>query len=202
MKADLNLYATATTEWIGAVAALAALCGAAATILQARRVARRNLTYQYVSHFTTPEFRTLMADSTGFLACREAPPGIPSEEWSGFDTTERERRQWARWEQLKSSPLRTDRERVLTILALPNQLEDLAGMYNHDLLDRAVVKTHLEALVDTFWTRSSWWIEQVRRDPNSNVYQDLSKMLPDLRRRKRPRWHRPTDGRIKRDFLR
>jgi hypothetical protein len=196
----LSLYATVVTDWITAGAALTALLGAAATLLQGRRIARRNTTYEYVARFTTPEFRELLVDSAGFLACREAPPGTSPDEWRRLDSRERERRQWARWEQLRSSSLRSDHVKAQTILALPNQLEDLAGMYNHNLLDRAIVKTHAEALLEGFWSKSGWWIEQVRRDPNSNTYQDLAKMLPDLRQRQRPQWHRPTDGRIKRSL--
>ncbi len=89
----------------------------------------------------------------------------------------------------------------MTILAFPNQLADLAGMYNHNLLDRKIVKTHAWALIDDFWCRADWWIGEVRRNPNSNTHQDLAKMWLDLSHRKRPRWHPPRDGRIKRNFL-
>jgi hypothetical protein len=197
----MSLIATATTEWIGACAAVAAVLGAAVAIFQTRRATRQNNTYKYVDHFETPETRDLMAKSTAFFSCRERPPGISPAAWRALDSAERERRQWTRWEQLLRSERTADRRKVLELLAFPNQLESVAGMYNHHLLDRKVVKTHLAPMMETFWTRSAWWFDHVRSDPNTNTYQDLSKMLPDIRRRRRPRWHRPRDGRIKGGYL-
>jgi hypothetical protein len=196
------LFASAATEWITAGAAVAAVLGAALTIHQARRAARQANTYKYVDFFETPEVRALMAEATAFFACREAPPGISRQAWQALDVAERQRRQWTRWEQLLNSQSQFDRKKVLNLLAFPNHLESVAGMYNHHLLDRKVVKTHLAPMMDAFWTRAAWWFDQVRGDPKTNTYQDLAKMLPDIRRRKRPRWHRPHDGRIKGGFLR
>jgi hypothetical protein len=116
-----------------------------------------------------------------------------------MDSEERERRQWDEWARLRNSSKEADRTKVLTIVALPNLLEEIAGMYNQNLLDRAIVKTHVEAVVHHVWgKKSSWWFKRLRSDPASNVYQDLAKMMPDLELRRRPPWHRPRDGRIKR----
>jgi hypothetical protein len=202
-KSRVDTYATVATDWITAGAAVAALLGAAGTILQSRRIARRTQTYSYIARLTTPEFYKVLVDSTHFLACREVPPGWTPEAWANLDARSKQEEQWKRWEALGRSNLKIDREKFMSIVALPNQLEDVAGMYNHNLLDRAIVKTHVEAFAESFWRSANWWVEAMRqRDPMRNTYQDLALMLHDLRRRKRPRWHYPRNGRIKRDFIR
>jgi hypothetical protein len=189
---------TSVAEWITAIAAGVGLIVALATILHSRQVARRSAAYQYVAQLGTPEFRALEAEAGAFFSCKEPPPGTTLEDWQKLGQRERERRQWARWEDLFASWTLQDRTKVLTILALPNQLEDVAGAYNLGLIDRTIVKTHIEYLVEDFWSKADWWLGEIRRDPNDNAYQDLAMMLPDLRKRKRPRWHRPNEGRINR----
>ena len=187
--------------WITAGAALAGFIVALCTILVARRNARRTLAYSYVAELGTPEFRALDADAGAFFACKKPPPGVTLAAWQQLDRPERERQQWAYWEQLWNSWDPKDIERVLTLLALPNQFEDIAGAYNMGLIDRTVVKTHIEVMVEDFWLKAGWWLDEMRRDPTDNSFQDLAKMLTHLNKRKRPRWHRPKDGRIKRVFF-
>jgi hypothetical protein len=144
-----------------------------------------------------------MAVSSVFLSCREPPDGVDEARWASMDKDAREKRQLEEWLRLRASGAAADREKVLAITALPNLLEDIAGMYNRNLLDRAVVKTGVEAVVESVWgEKSSWWFLHFRSDPGSNTYQDLVKMVDDLKLRKRPRWHRPRDGRIRQGLSR
>ena len=85
----------------------------------------------------------------------------------------------------------SDFEKVLQIVAYPNMLEGLAGMYNHGLLDRSIVKVQVETEAQGFWEAASeWWFDEVRSQPNDNTYRDLEVMIRDLATRKRPEWHR------------
>jgi hypothetical protein len=197
--------AASTAQWITAVAAIVgvviALVGvlvAIFTILNARRISRRTAALSYVAGLGTAEFRALEAEAGAFFSCKEPPPGIKLKNWQKLDRKTRECRQWARWEELLNSWTMEDRQKVLTILSLPNQLEDIAGAYNLGLIDRSIVKTHIEYLVDDFWDKAGWWLNETRRNPNDNIYQDLAMMRPDLAKRKRPKWHRPKEGHIKR----
>lgn len=192
--------AASAPQWITACAAVAGLVVALGTILHARRVSRRNAAYQYVAFLETADFRALEQEAGAFFKCVEAPPGTPMEDWKKLDRPERERRQWAWWKKLVDSWEEDDRTKARTILALPNQLEDIAGAYNLGLIDRRVVKTHIEYLIEEFWREAAWWLTEMRRDPTVNAYQDLAMMYPHLRKQKRPRWHRPREGRIKPTF--
>lgn len=59
-----------------------------------------------------------------------------------------------------------DLQERLEILVAPNFLEEVAGMYNRDLLDREIVSEVLGEVVTTWWTLGSWFIEPERaRNP-------------------------------------
>ncbi|HET8672455.1 MAG TPA: hypothetical protein VFL87_02380 [Thermoleophilaceae bacterium] len=149
-----------------------------------------------------PPFSDILIESMSFLACREPPPGIEAAEWAGMDPEAREERQWKYFLELQRSTTLEQRKKFFNIGALPNALEDLAGLYNQNLLYRPIMKTHASVLVEGFWANAEWWVKRVTRashDPNT--YVELKKMLPDLRQQPRPRWHYPEDGPIKTDLI-
>lgn len=90
------------------------------------------------------------------------------------------------WEHLYGSSGLDDRRTVVQIMAFPNMLEEVAGMYNDGLLDPKIVKTAVEAEANNFWDRASWWLPIIR-SPESNVFDDLKLMIEKLDKVKRPR---------------
>jgi hypothetical protein len=195
------LLATVTTEWIGAITGTAALLGAVITIVNVRLNAQRAHTFEWIKQLDGAEFRSLQTEVGSFFSCREGPQDIAPEEWANLELETRQEKQWAEWERLLQSARPEDRTKLLGILAFANRLESLAGMYNHNLVDRDVVHTHAKALIDAFWVAAEWWIDRARDTPDSNRYQDLIKMRADLEQATNPRWHYPRNGRIKRRFV-
>jgi hypothetical protein len=191
-----------TTDWITAIAAVVALLGAVATLFQTRTRDRIALTYRQLSQMNRPPFSDVLIESMSFLACREPPPGITPGDWAKLDLEERRQLQWKYFQELQRSTTFDERKKFFNIGALPNAIEDLAGLYNQNLLYRPIMKTHASVLVEGFWANAEWWVHLVTRateDPNT--YIELKKMLPDLRQQPRPRWHYPEDGPIKKDLI-
>ncbi len=93
------------------------------------------------------------------------------------------------WRHLNDSSEVADRKTLLQILVYPNMLDGLAGMYNQGLLDRKIIRSHVESEAKNFWTAASWWLDEVRSEPESNIYRDIEVMLMDLAKRKRPSWY-------------
>ena len=182
------MHGSTTAEWITAIAALVALFGAAVTILDNRRTARQRITYEYLARLEDPALIEIQATMSSFMRGGMRPEGISVEQWS---TMEEARLEIAKdtWQQLCSSPSVRDRETILRIVAYPNMLEGLAGMYNDGLLDRRIVKTHVESEAKNFCDVAGWWLKELRPDPQSNTFRDIEVMLGDLAERKRPKWH-------------
>jgi hypothetical protein len=87
-----------------------------------------------------------------------------------------------------------DREKVLRIVAFPNMLEAIAGMYNQRLIDRSVVKTRVAGEAQDFWQRAGWWIDELRAQytdyEGDKLFVDLQIMLRGLAERTRPRQYK------------
>jgi hypothetical protein len=179
------------TDWITAGAAVIAVIGAAVTILDSRRTARRTLTYEYVSRMNDPDMIEVTAKWSSFMRCGMVPPGISDGEWRAMSDEAREEHEWEHFAKMARSRALGDRRTLLELTLYGNFLEELAGMYNHRLLDKRIVKTYVSGEAENFWTVSDWWLSRLRADPESNTYQELCVMLNDLRSAKRPSWHRP-----------
>lgn len=160
------------------------------------------MTYRMLAYLGGPDFIPTRVEAMQFLACRQPPPDVPLAEWEAMDDATREERQWERFLELQASRVEEDRRLVNTIVAVPNALEDLAGLYNHNLLHRPIMKTHGTLIVEGFWSQARWWLKRARKaSKDPNTYVELERMIPDLRQQPRPRWHHPEDGPIKRDAL-
>ena len=189
------MYEASTAEWITAIAALVALVGATVTILDNRRTARQRITYEYIARLEDPSLIEIQAMMSSFLRAGIRPSGIPPELWATMDGSARQDAAKVMWRELRESSDLRDRQTVLEIVAYPNMLEGLAAMYNSGLLDRRIVKTHVESEAKDFCEVAEWWLEELRPDPHDNTFRDLEVMISDLAKRKRPRWYPQTDVR-------
>jgi hypothetical protein len=194
---------TARATTAAAVISFVALVGALIGILDNRRRVRQRLTYDWVERIGDLGLIEHQAVMSSFLRGGVRPPSVAPETWDTMDE-QRQRAMRARtWHELSRSLASEDRKTILQIVAFPNMLEALAGMYNQRLLNRGIVKTHVEGQAIAFWSRAGWWIDELRLrvdpdpsvGPESNkldvktdkIYTDLEKMLKSLAKRKRPR---------------
>jgi hypothetical protein len=124
---------------------------------------------------------------SSFLRGGMRPPGVSDMKWAKMKAQADVEGREATWRHLVTSPSVEDRRTVVQILAFPNTLEALAGMYNQRLLNRGIVKVHVEGQARSFWDHASWWVLQLRTEAKSNYpLEDLDKMLKNLQKRKRP----------------
>jgi hypothetical protein len=172
--------------WITAGAAVIALIVAGLTIVDNRRVARHRVTHEVVARLEAPELIESKAVMSSFLRGGLQPPSIPDATWATMNEDARLAAAPLMWEHLYGSSDLDDRRTVVQIMAFPNMLEEVAGMYNDGLLDQKIVKTAVEAEADNFWGRASWWLALIR-SPENNVFDDLKLMIEKLDKVKRPR---------------
>jgi hypothetical protein len=180
------MHGSTTAEWITAIAAALAFFGAAFTIVDNRRTARQRVTYEYIARLEAPALIEHQAVMSSFLRGGLRPPSVPETRWATMGEAERLDAVPAVWEHLSGSSSVDDRRTVLQILAYPNMLEGLAGMYNHGLLDRRIVKVEVESEAKSFWERAKWWRDELK-EGDGNTFRDLEVMIEDLAKRKRPR---------------
>lgn len=126
---------------------------------------------------------------SSFLRSGVRPREISLGDWESMDQAARQEATRAMWRELQESSALEDRKLLLQIVAYPNMLEGLAGMYNHGLLDRRIVKTHVESEAQDFYEVARWWLDELKPEPTSNTFIDLETMISDLAKRHRPRWH-------------
>lgn len=153
---DLDLQLAdwaAIAQIVLGVTALAALVVAIVQIAQARSNSRQILTYNYTQRFSSPELLPFHQITGELLAKTEA-----SEE-------ERYREFTAR-----------SREDQLAALLIPNLIEELAGMYNHGLVDKKIAKEFFGEIAREVWINGAWLIERWRAtDPA--YYKQWQEML-------------------------
>jgi hypothetical protein len=156
--ADLKLADWASiAEMALAVIALLALVVAVVQILTARSAARQALTYNYTNRFSSPELLRYH-QKTGELFA-------PSDD----DADERYRQF-----------LELSRADQLAALVIPNLLEELAGMYNHGLLDKKIAKDFFGEIARDLWEHGFWLIERWRQtDPS--YYEQWGLMLAKMK---------------------
>jgi hypothetical protein len=183
------MHHTTIPEWITAIAALVALLGAAVTIFDNRRTAKQRLTYEYIARLEDPRLIEIQALMSSFLRAGIRPRDISRHEWSQMDDLGRREATLLMWRDMQASSHLEDRKMLLEIVAYPNMLEGLAGMYNHGLLNRRIVKTHVESEARDFCEVAAWWLKELKPSDDDNTFIDLETMIADLARQHRPRWH-------------
>jgi hypothetical protein len=163
---------TADAAIAAAIIGAGALLGAGLTLVQNRSTARQHLTHERVARISDFDIPT-QAVMSSFL--RQDPE-------SGRSA----------WTRLNESSTLGDRLKLHQIVAFPNALEALANMYNDNLLDKDIVEGQAETLASGFWkVAEKWWLPLMRPLSDSKAYDDLNKMLADLKRRKeQPLWRR------------
>lgn len=184
-----GMHGSATAQWITAISAIVALLGALVTILDSRRTTRQRLAYEYVARLEDPMLIEHQATMSSFLRGGLQPPSISDAQWEAMNSAARAETAEGVWNHLSTSPDVDDRKTLLQILVYPNMLEGLAGMYNHGLLDRRIIKTHVESEARDFWEAAGWWLDLIRSEPESNTFRDIEVMMDDLAKRKRPPWY-------------
>jgi hypothetical protein len=190
------LIGAATSGWLttggtlaAGAAALLALTGAAITICDNRRTARRRTTHEYIGRLLDPELLPFEARITAFLRGGIRPPEIPALRWRYMGQDARRNSARAFWIRLNRSSSLADRRMLLEILAYPNLLEGIASMYNGDLLDREMVKAQLEVDARSFWHAAGWWIAQLREENGDDTFRDIEVMIDDFDQQSLPEWY-------------
>jgi hypothetical protein len=155
--ADLKLDDWASIAQVAlALAALFALIVAVAQILTARSATRQTLTYNYTQRFSSPELLRYHEKTAELFA--------PSND--GADE---------RYNRF----LGLGRADQLAALVVPNLLEELAGMYNHKLLDKKIAKDFFGDTAKDIWVGGSWLIDRWRQtDPK--YFEQWELMLEDM----------------------
>jgi hypothetical protein len=148
--------------------------------------ARERLTYEYVGRLEDLALTDHKAVMASFLRGGFRPPGMRDADWQAAKAEGPVAAGLAAWEYLSSSESVEDRRAVLQIVAFPNMLETIAGMYNHGLLDYGIVKTRIENQATTFWKQAEWWIEALQRQYDDETLKDLRVMIDDLPKQVKP----------------
>lgn len=178
----------------GAAIAFFALLVTAAGIYRSRFHARQRLTYEVVGRLEDLDLIEHKALMSSFLRGGLRPPNVPEPVWATMGEQARLDSRADAWEQISNSSALEDREKVLRIVAFPNMLEAIAGMYNQRLIDRSVVKTRVAGEAQDFWQRAGWWIDELRAQytdyEGDKLFVDLQIMLRGLPKRTRPRQYK------------
>jgi hypothetical protein len=187
------MHGATTADWITAVATIVVALGAfvaVVAIADNRRTTRQRLTYDYIARLESPEMGEHQALMYSLVRGCLRPPSVPKWRWARMDAQARADTAPAMWRHLTSSRDHADTAMVFRVLVYPNMLEGLAAMYNHGLLDKSIVKVSVEAEAQDFWEDASWWIAELRPNPQTNnSFRDLEVMLTDLAKQKPPSWY-------------
>jgi hypothetical protein len=146
----------AISQIVLALIAALALIGAAAQALVTRSATRQTLTYNYTHRFADPTLIPFRQKTTDLFSVK--------------GTTEDER-----WQAFRESSLTEQVE----ALVLPNLVEELAGMYNHKLLNRKIAKDFFGFTAHQLWSEG-WWFTQRSREYYAEYYTQWEKMLVDM----------------------
>jgi hypothetical protein len=150
---------TAIATAVVAFLALLALCGAMFQISQNRRVAREARLYDYMSRQNRVDeipYEVRMAD---FLSLDGSSPDERIDEWARMS--------------------RLDRSELTHSL---NFWEELAGMYNRNLVEKSVVRDYFGWGVREYWKQAEWFINHLRKT-QSRFMCELETMCIDIWRR-------------------
>lgn len=150
------------SQIVTAAAAVVALAYAGFQIRVTRGIARRELVYNYFEKFSEAEMIKLISDTRNFW---QVEPRRQGERWREFNQKDREKRGM--------------------LVLLPNLLEEVASLYNGNLLDKDVTAKTLGAAAEAYWVEAQWFVERARaqRD-NPRVYAEWERMVQDTPRRR------------------
>ncbi len=140
-----------------AASALVAVMVATAQVLSARSATKQTLTYNYMERFNSPELLPFHQKTADLF--RSRTPADEGERYADF--------------------LKWDQKDKLAVLVVPNFFEEVAGMYNHGLLDRNVAKVYFGELGQDLWASGSWLIERWRKT-DAGYFEEWEKMLRDM----------------------
>jgi hypothetical protein len=172
---------------VTAVAAVAALIGALISIQASRTIARRELTYAYVARANGTELLPHVARLARFLNLKEPPQRVDDLHWQQLGETERativgrwralgdEEREVAKWAQWSAMEPHEQGD----IVVFMNFMEELAGAYNLNLLDKPSVKKHINAGSQMRFRSASWFVTRAR-GRSLRVFIEWERMNADL----------------------
>lgn len=146
------------SQIVVAVIAALALLGAVVQIMQARSAARETLTYNFTHRFSHPEFLPYH-QKTNDLFDFEEGEGTANQQWDLYES-------WSV-------------EEKVAALLVPNLIEEMAGMYNKDLLQKQIARDFFGYSALTFW-RAGWWFIKRSRESNPEYYRQWQTMLEDM----------------------
>jgi hypothetical protein len=137
-----------------AITALGALFGAIAQIHAAKTASRVAITYNYTERFSETTRQHLTEAYDLFVL--------------GGETAEDRFKDFLSW----------DPPRQLDALLVPNLIEEIAGVYNHNLLHKPIAKDFFGMLSSDMWQLGFWFIDLYRRHTeDANFYRQWELML-------------------------
>ena len=174
---------------ITAVAAAAALLGAAASVLDSRRLARQERAYAYAARQDDPALLQYSIRAGKFLNLDSPPASLVREDWERLPTRERARIEsvwktlgvdqrkelkWRQWE------LMAPEDKISTMVFL-NLLEEVGSAYNLGLLYRPSTKLSFASVSDLYWQRGRWFVVRLRvESKNKRFFREWQRMNDDL----------------------
>lgn len=144
----LFVVAFLDADLAAALAAPLALVGVGLQLAENQRQARSTLTYNYLARWEHPDFFPSREAAGRFL---ELSKSTPDDRW----------RQWVEG----GDPPQTR----IQITAVFDFWEEVAGAYNHGLLDDDVFRSGMAHLLNAQWERWEWFISKARED-DANVF--------------------------------
>jgi hypothetical protein len=154
----------AIAEAITAFIAALAFGGAVYQLRQARRTTLETRAHEYLRRYGEPLLLPYL-EKAHFAIGRDWTALSPSELQVRIET----------WEQL-SFRCRID---VLVVL---NFWEELAGMYNRELVDQQIIVDYFGDAAIAFWERSMWLAVHLRGpSPGKAIYNEWEKMCLDIK---------------------
>lgn len=162
-------------ELITAGVAICAFCGAVVQLRQTRRTTLETRAHEYLRRYDAPRLLPYID---------RAHTVVGSKEPSAQETRFRLRA----WERLSF------RDR-LDVLVMLNFWEELAGMYNRDLVDKKIIDEYFGDAALEFWKRSLWLQHHLQeQQAGEAVYNEWQEMCCDLVWQRRVRRSRVRDG--------
>jgi hypothetical protein len=136
----------------------------------ARQHARQQVSFGYLERFQSPQMHRHIAEWSRFILLKGVPPDHRWSEWTNMD-----------------------HEKRLAILTIPNFLEELAGIYNADAVDREAIRKFFRGWIVYWWESGQWFIERQRGD-NPEVLEEWRLMYVDIKARQEAEIPSPPQG--------
>lgn len=144
-------------EGVAGLAAVGALLYAGQQLRQTRKLARERVVSSYLERLNTPAFYDQMSESRDKLTVPET------------------HREW-RWRSFVGASKREQQAYFLVM----NLFEELATLYNDNLLDRGATKRLLGDVSLDYWFEVSWFVDRYRDAFDPLALTEWSKMNAQL----------------------